>query len=257
MATKFRQPLIVGNWKMHRTPSEARVLLNNLKEKLLEVIGTAVVVCPPYTVLSVAADILEKTSIQVGAQNMCWEREGAFTGEISPHMLRDLYVTHVILGHSERRVHFHETLEQIRRKVLAALAGGLIPVLCVGETAEERESNQQNVAIDGQLLSALEGIDGETIGDVVIAYEPVWAIGTGKTATPTIAQEMHDHIRRFIRRRFGEEAAQTIHILYGGSMKAANAGELLSQPDIDGGLIGGASLDAAEFAAIVACAVRP
>jgi triosephosphate isomerase len=199
---------------------------------------------------------LEKTSIQLGAQNMGWAKEGAFTGEISPHMLRDLYVTHVILGHSERRTIFGETLEQIRMKVEAALTNGLVPILCVGETLEEREAGQQDGVVRKQLGNALEKLSLEQIERMVIAYEPVWAIGTGKTATPKTAQEMHGHIRRMLAQIGGQDLANRVRILYGGSMKPSNCGELLIQPDIDGGLIGSASLDPLDFIKIVEAACK-
>jgi triosephosphate isomerase len=211
-----------------------------------------VVVCPPFPALPIAAPVLEKSPIQLGAQNMCWARDGAFTGEVSPSMLRDLYVTHVILGHSERRGHFHETLEQVADKVRAALGNGLIPILCVGETLKEREAGRQNETVELQLISAVDGIEEAQAKQLVIAYEPVWAIGTGRTATPALAQEMHSLLRRLLAKRFGGEAARRVRILYGGSVRAGNALELFRQPDIDGGLVGGASLDANEFLAIVA-----
>jgi triosephosphate isomerase len=187
---------------------------------------------------------------------MGWAKEGAFTGEISPRMLRDLYVTHVILGHSERRAILGETLEQIRMKVEASLTNGLVPILCVGETLEEREARQQVGVVRSQLNSALEKLSLEQVGKIVIAYEPVWAIGTGKTATPKIAQEMHGHIRRMLAQNWGQDLAHHVRILYGGSMKPSNCVELLAQPDIDGGLIGGASLDPMDFTRIVESACK-
>jgi triosephosphate isomerase len=253
---KFRQPIIIGNWKMNRVTSDAERLLAELCEKLIEVKGVSIVVCPPFVALPVAATIIEKTALQLGAQNMHWEPEGAFTGEISPNMLRDIYVTHVILGHSERRTAFKETNDQIHKKMLSALAHGLTPILCVGETSSEREKGKQHSAVEKQIISAIENIDAENIRRLVVAYEPVWAIGTGETATPEVAQEMHNAIRSLFKANYGEDVAQDVHIIYGGSMKAANADELLRQRDIDGGLIGGASLNADEFFAICKCAAN-
>ncbi|MDR3117426.1 MAG: triose-phosphate isomerase [Puniceicoccales bacterium] len=244
--------LVVGNWKMNRMPSEAEPFLRQLREQMPAMQHVTVVVCPPFPSLPIAAPVLEKSPIQLGAQNMCWARGGAFTGEVSPAMLRDLYVTHVILGHSERRSHFHETLEQIAAKVRAALDNGLIPILCLGETQAEREAARQSSVVERQLISALEGLGEEQARRLVVAYEPIWAIGTGKTATPDQAQEMHATLRQLLAKHLGEETARRVRILYGGSVQAANALELFRQPDIDGGLVGGASLDANEFLAIVA-----
>jgi triosephosphate isomerase len=256
MALRFRRPLIAGNWKMNRPLSEAIPLLKRLRDRLFTVRDATIVLCPPHIALPAAAEILEKSSLHLGAQNMCWEREGAFTGEISPTMLRDLHVDYVILGHSERRNYFQETAEQIRWKVRAALANGLIPILCVGESEEERTAGRQDTVVEAQLLSAIGGISAAQLRSVVIAYEPIWAIGTGKTATSAVAQQMHAHIRRILRSAFGGEVAEGISLLYGGSMKASNAADLLAQPDIDGGLIGGASLDVEQFSAIVELASR-
>jgi triosephosphate isomerase len=241
---------------MNRVPSDASVLLDGLRERLAKVSNVSVVVCPPFVILPAAAAAMDKTSIAVGAQNMHHETNGAFTGEISPNMLRDLYVTHVILGHSERRTHFHETLGEINKKVQAALKYGLTPILCVGETWAEREKGNQEEVVRRQIVSALKGVSSDLVSQVVIAYEPVWAIGTGKTATPEIAQDMHSEIRSILWEICDESVARNACIIYGGSVKAANAAELLAQPDIDGGLVGGASLDAEEFFEIVSCAER-
>ncbi|MDR2030310.1 MAG: triose-phosphate isomerase [Puniceicoccales bacterium] len=244
--------LVVANWKMNRLPSETGPFLRQLLEQIPPMQHVSVVVCPPFPSLAIAAPFLEKSSIQLGAQNMFWERDGAFTGEVSPAMLRDLYATHVILGHSERRSIFGETLPLIALKVQAALANGLVPILCVGESAKERDDGRQFWVVEQQLITALENIATDQARRLVVAYEPVWAIGTGKTATPALAQEMHGHIRSLLQRLFGDAVARHIRILYGGSVKAANAMDLFQQPDIDGGLVGGASLDANEFSSIVA-----
>ncbi|MDR1591164.1 MAG: triose-phosphate isomerase [Puniceicoccales bacterium] len=242
-----RKYLIVGNWKMNKTPSQSADLVKkivDLKSGIPSRVGVAV--CPPFTSLDRCATLLKNTGIAVGAQNLYFEKEGAFTGEISASMLRDLDVQYVIVGHSERRAIFHETDEQIHQKIQAAQAFQLIPILCVGETLSERESDRTLAVIDAQISRALAGIMDSNL---VIAYEPVWAIGTGKTATPEMAQEVHRFIRELLQKQFGEKG-QAIHILYGGSMKPDNASDLLTQPDITGGLIGGASLIAESFIAI-------
>jgi triosephosphate isomerase len=241
--------LIVGNWKMNRTPSQSSPLIEeflrlangvHFSEKL------SLAICPPFTSLERGASLLKNSPIALGAQNLYCESEGAFTGEISPPMLRDLGVRYVIIGHSERRSIFQESNELIHRKIEAAQRHQLTPILCVGETLAERESGQAKSVIGGQIHSALGGIEDKNL---VIAYEPVWAIGTGKTATPEMAQEIHAFIRDLLEKQFSREGL-AMHILYGGSMKANNAAELLSQPDITGGLIGGASLLADDFMAI-------
>ncbi|MDR1438158.1 MAG: triose-phosphate isomerase [Puniceicoccales bacterium] len=256
MAKKLRRPLIAANWKMNKTFSETEPFLKSLKVEIAPFSGVTAVICPPFTSLPAASKLLENTSILLGAQNMCWSKEGAFTGEISPIMLRDLYVTHVILGHSERRNIFGETDLQIHEKLVSAIGAELTPILCVGESQSERAENRQRTVIEEQLLTAIGDLKEEAVAHVVIAYEPVWAIGTGKTATPKMAQEMHGHIRSVIAENWGNAVAEEMRILYGGSMNAANAESLLSQPDIGGGLIGGASLHSIEFAKIVEIAHR-
>jgi triosephosphate isomerase len=246
-----RKYLIVGNWKMNKTPSQSEDLVKkiiDLKTRHGISAHVTIAICPPFTSLDRCAEWLKNTDIAIGAQNLYFEKEGAFTGEISASMLKDLRLTYVIIGHSERRAIFHETDEQIHQKVKIAQASQLIPILCVGETLDERESNRTLTVIETQISHVLEGL---TNTNLVIAYEPVWAIGTGKTATPEMAQKVHQFIRELLQKQFGK-GSQIIPILYGGSMKPDNAADLLTQPDIDGGLIGGASLVAESFMDIVA-----
>lgn len=232
----------------------------DLVESIISFIGShtdvGVVVCPPFTSLQAVARAVENSTIQIGAQNMHPDASGAFTGEISPAMLRQLFVTYVIIGHSERRTLFGETDEFINRKVLAALESSLRPILCVGETLEEREAGKTLDVIRTQLTGALAGVRRKDADNLVIAYEPVWAIGTGRTASPAMAQEVHHAIRGMLAEQFSGAAAGRIRILYGGSMKPENAAELLAQKDIDGGLIGGASLEARSFVRIVEAAEK-
>ena len=247
-----RKPIIAGNWKMNKTATAASPLATAVVK---EVAGAEaeVVLCPTFIALGAVAATIRGTTVKLGAQNLHWEKEGAFTGEISAAMLTDMGCTHVIIGHSERRAYFHETDADVNRKTQAALAAGLTPIVCVGETLEERESNRMESVIRRQVLEGLAGL-GSGLGSVVVAYEPVWAIGTGRTASPAQAQEVHALIRRLLAEIGGPAVAQTIRIQYGGSVKAGNANEIFAMPDVDGGLIGGASLKAAEFAAIVAAA---
>ena len=244
----MRTKIVAGNWKMNKTATEAAALVADIRQAVQDGKGTVeVVVCPPFTDLKTAAEALQGSNIGLGAQNMHWKESGAYTGEVSAAMLKDLGVKYVILGHSERRQYFAETDQTVNLKLHAALAAGLIPIVCVGETLEEREAGKMQEVIVRQVKEGLKDADLST---VVIAYEPVWAIGTGKTATPQQAQEVHALIRQTLRDMVGP-VAETVRIQYGGSMKPANAKELMSQPDIDGGLIGGAALKAPDFAAIV------
>lgn len=254
MPNNTRRYLIAGNWKMNKTASEGIDLVREIHQTVGSQSDVTVVVCPPFTALEGCGKALEGSTIHVGGQNMYPENEGAFTGEISPVMLRSLFCNFVILGHSERREYFAETDAFINRKVLAALESSLKPILCVGERLEEREADQTKDVVKTQLEGGLVGVSAELAENVVIAYEPVWAIGTGKTATPEMAQEVHHFIRQWLSGRFGETAAAKIRILYGGSMKPGNAKDLLSQEDIDGGLIGGASLQAKPFIELVTIA---
>lgn len=236
---------------MNKTPSQSvdwvkRII--DLKAKQDISPNVAIAICPPFTSLDRCATTLKGTDIAIGAQNLYFENEGAFTGEVSASMLKDLGLSYVIIGHSERRTIFHETDEQIHQKVRAAQALQLTPILCVGETLNERESDQTLVTIEKQISRALNSI---VDSNLVIAYEPIWAIGTGKTATPEMAQEIHQFIRKLLQKQFNEKG-QEVHILYGGSMKPDNAADLFSQPDINGGLIGGASLVAESFMDIIA-----
>ena len=245
----MRRLLIAGNWKMHKTVQEAVELVRELKELVSDVKDRDILVCPPFTALYAVSRELEGSNIALGAQNMFYEEKGAFTGEISPLMVKDVGCSYVILGHSERRHIFGETDELINKKVLSAVNHGLIPILCVGETLQEREEDKTKEVIERQVKEGLKGLN-ET-SEFVIAYEPVWAIGTGKTATPELAEKVHSFIREILAEMFGKEKADSIRILYGGSVQPENAAGLMSQPNIDGSLVGGASLKAESFAKIV------
>lgn len=247
---KFRKKIIAGNWKMNKSLGEAEDLANGIKLKLAEMSEVDVVLCPPFTALKSVSDVITNTSIKLGAQNMHWEAEGAYTGEVSTSMLRDLYCHYVILGHSERRQYFGETDATVNQKAKAALAANLLPIVCVGESLEQREADETADVIRKQVEQSLAGL-GDGMCKVIVAYEPIWAIGTGLTATPEQAQDVHALIRKVLTEMSDENTAQSIRIQYGGSMKPANARELMSQTDIDGGLIGGAALDARSFAEIV------
>ncbi len=251
-----RKKVIAGNWKMNKTSAEGVALAQEIAAAVGKQGAVEVVVCPPFTALESVGRVLEGSEVRLGAQNMHAEANGAFTGEVSAPMLRAIFATHVILGHSERRTLFGETDEGVNRKVLAALRHQLRPIVCVGETLAEREAGATLKVVQTQLERGLEGVSRELAASLVIAYEPVWAIGTGKVATTEQAQEVHAFIRGLLVKLFGDAAAQRIRILYGGSMKPANAPELLAQKDIDGGLIGGASLEARSFLELVAAAAR-
>jgi triosephosphate isomerase (TIM) len=252
-----RKPIIAGNWKMYNNAAESLALVNALKKELTGVNASAVevVVCPPFTALYAVSTILQDSIIALGAQNVHWEKEGAFTGEIAAPMLKELSVRYAIVGHSERRQFFGETNEGVNKRAKAALAHGLRPIVCVGETLAEREAGRTEAVVRDHVTGGLAGFTKDAMLDTVIAYEPVWAIGTGKTATPAQAQEVHAFIRELLTAMFDTSVAGKVRIQYGGSVKAANAKELLGQPDIDGALVGGASLKAADFAAIVKAAV--
>lgn len=246
----MRKPVIVGNWKMNKTPSEARALLEEVKALDLDK-SVEAGFCVPAIDLLVAKKVLDGTDINYGAENMYFEESGAFTGEISPLMLNDVEAKYVILGHSERREIFKECDTLINKKVKSALNHDLIPILCVGESLEERENNKQEAKVKDQLIKGLEGVKEEDIEKVIIAYEPIWAIGTGKTASAEDADDMCAFIRNFIKETYSEDASEKIRIQYGGSMKPANVKELLAKENIDGGLIGGASLKASDFEQLV------
>lgn len=249
----MRTAIIAGNWKMYKTITEAIELANGLKRELfdLQAEQQEVVLCPPFTALSEVAEVLTDTNIRLGAQDVHWEREGAFTGEVSAAMLKDAGCSFVIIGHSERRQYFGETNQSVNKKLHAALGQGLIPIVCVGETLGQREAGKTFEVLDDHVRNGLEGIEGSRMREVVIAYEPVWAIGTGRTATPPQAQEAHAYIRGILAKMFGVEVAEGVRIQYGGSVKPENIAELMSQPDVDGALVGGASLKVDSFAAIV------
>lgn len=247
----MRKPLIAGNWKMYKTTTDAVALVTRLKQLLGQSDGAEVVVCPPFTALSAVGNALRGSRIGLGAQNMHWEKEGAYTGEVSPVMLADLGCRYVILGHSERRHYFGETDVNINRKLKAALELELIPIVCVGETRTEREGGRTIEVVDGQLQGGLDGISPEGGAGIAIAYEPVWAIGTGLTATPAQAAEVHTFIRKRLRDLWGDRVAAAIRILYGGSVKPDNIDALMAEPEIDGALVGGASLTVDAFARIV------
>jgi triosephosphate isomerase len=247
----MRKKLIAGHWKMNKTPVDAVPLVKDIVAASANLHNVEVVVCPPFTALESVARSLENSAVKLGAQNMHPEPGGAYTGEISAGMLRALFASYVILGHSERRTYFKETDAFINQKVLAAFKSQLKPILCVGETLQEREAGATLEVVQTQVEQGLKGVATDVATSVVIAYEPVWAIGTGKVATTAQAQEVHAFIRGLLTNLFGEAIAQKIRILYGGSMKPANAPELLAQKDIDGGLIGGASLEARSFIDLV------
>ena len=246
-----RQPLIAGNWKMHKTQGEARTLAREIRQGLSPGARAEVVLAPPYTSLAAVAGELTGSAIRLAAQDTFWERQGAYTGAISPVMLADAGCHYVIVGHSERRQHFGDTNQAVNRKLLAVLEAGPVPILCIGETLEERQAGETLQVVAEQLREGLSGVAGEARENLVIAYEPVWAIGTGLTATSEQAQEVHAFIRSLLRELFGP-AAEGIRILYGGSVTPDNAASLLAKPDIDGALVGGASLKADSFLKIIA-----
>lgn len=247
----MRRPIIVGNWKMHKTIAEALALVQSLKAAVAEVRDVDVGVAPPFTALVTVAEALRDSNIGLAAQNMYWEPQGAFTGEISAAMLADVGCRQVIIGHSERRQYFAETDDSVNKKLHAALASTLDPILCIGETLAQRDSQATFQVLEQQVRGGLAGISAEGMRRVVIAYEPVWAIGTGKTATPEQAQEVHNFIRGLLGTLYGKGLADDIRIQYGGSVNAGNIQALMAQADVDGALVGGASLDASSFAKIV------
>ncbi|HMX55666.1 MAG TPA: triose-phosphate isomerase [Leptospiraceae bacterium] len=246
----MRKKLIAGNWKMFKKIGEAQSLIKEIAQGAGDLGGVELLVCPPYTALNAASEARKGTQIKVGAQDLHWEEQGAFTGKISWDMIRDTGAEYVIIGHSEQRTYFHETDDTVNKKTKTALKGGLIPVICVGETLAERDGNRTMDVVSTQTKKAFEGITKEDATKCVIAYEPVWAIGTGRNATPEQAQEVHAGIRALIQSLYDASVAEGMRILYGGSMKPDNAKSLLTQKDIDGGLIGGASLKADSFLAI-------
>lgn len=250
-----RHTVIAGNWKMNNTPSQAVALIEQLKP-LVKNADCDVVVCPPFVDLLVAIAAAKDSNIKVGAQNMHFEQKGAFTGEISADMLCELGVAYVIIGHSERRQYFNETDESVNKKIAAALAAGITPILCVGETLSQREDNATAQVVTNQTRNAFNGISALDATKVIIAYEPIWAIGTGRTATADQAEEVCAMIRNVISSLYSTDTAESVTIQYGGSMNAANAAELLSKYNVDGGLIGGASLKAPDFSEIIFAASK-
>ncbi len=246
----MRKAIIAGNWKMHKTVSEATALVEELKP-LVKRAACDVVVCPTSICLPAVVEAVKGTNIKVGAQNMHFEESGAFTGEISPIMLKDLGVEYVIIGHSERRQYFNETDETVNKKLKSAFAHGLIPILCIGESLEEREGNITEEVLAKQVKLDLNGITSENVKGMIVAYEPIWAIGTGKTATADDANETIGFIRKVIEKLYGNEVSEAVRIQYGGSVKPSTIKEQMEKEHIDGGLIGGASLKAQDFSAIV------
>lgn len=247
----MRKPIIAGNWKMNKTASESKTLISELIPLLADVVDVDVVVCPPFVNVESAAAALKGSNIKLGVQNMHYEESGAYTGEIAPAMLVELGVEYVILGHSERRQFFGETDEGVNKKTKTALKFGLKPIVCIGETLEEREAGITNEVVCKQTKLALLGLEDFEVSDVVLAYEPIWAIGTGVTATAEDANETIAAIRASVKEAFNDETAAKVRIQYGGSMKPGNVAELMAKPDIDGGLIGGAALKADDFSKVV------
>ncbi len=252
----MRKPIMAGNWKMHKTIPEAVELATALKNSVGDVTAAEVVLCPPFTAIAAVADAVRGSNISVGAQDMHWEEQGAFTGEVSPLMLDGL-CQYVIFGHSERRQYFGETDETVNKKVKSALAHGLTPIICCGENLAQNEAGETEAFVSGQIRGALDGLSAEQVAGLVIAYEPIWAIGTGRTAEPAAVNSIIGlSIRGVIADMFDEATAQSVRVLYGGSVKPANVDGFMIQPEIDGGLVGGASLKADSFTALVQSAAK-
>jgi triosephosphate isomerase (TIM) len=247
----MRKKLIAGNWKMHKIPDETRTFFRDFLPMVTGHTRDEIVICPPYIDLCAAVQAAKGTNVEIGAQDLHWEKEGAYTGEICPRMLLDVGCTHVIVGHSERRQYFGETDDIVNFKLKAALEAGLTPILCVGEVLEEREAGLTEDVLRRQCLRAFHALSTKKAAKLVVAYEPVWAIGTGKTATPQLASEAHILIRGEAAKAFGQQFADNLRILYGGSVKPENVKALMAEEEIDGALVGGASLDPKSFAAIV------
>ena len=247
----MRLPFIAGNWKMFKTVAETVRYVKEFRALVKDLHGVEIVLAPPFTALHAAAEAARNSNIAISSQNLHWEREGAFTGEVSAAMVREAGAEYAIIGHSERRTLFGESDLSVNRKVAAAHGAGLIPIVCIGETLDQRERNETLEVLDRQIKQGLDGVTGEQVGQLVVAYEPVWAIGTGRNATPAQAGEAHAHIRQRLRQWFGVDAAELCHVIYGGSVKPDNIREIISQPDVDGALVGGASLDVRGFFEIV------
>ncbi len=248
----MRIPFIAGNWKMYKTVQEAVVFVKELRSAVKDVGGVEIVIAPPFTAVHAVAEAARNTNIGVAAQDLYWEAWGAFTGEVSGSMIKEAGAEYVIVGHSERRQLFGETDATVNKKVMAAIASRLTPIVCVGETLQERERNETLAVLDRQIKDGLDRITGGELGELVVAYEPIWAIGTGRTATAAQAGEAHAHIRKRLRQWFGGDAADQCQVIYGGSVKPDNIRELIAEQDVDGALVGGASLDVRSFAEIVA-----
>jgi triosephosphate isomerase len=251
MSSHNRRPVIAGNWKMYKTAKETQTFFEKFKPLVAEAKHCDIVICPTYPCLATAVKEAQGTAIHIGAQNLYWGKEGAVTGEVSGHMIKAIGCSHVIVAHSERRQYFHETEADVVKKTVAALEEGLTPIVCVGERLEEREGGQTESVLMSQFNGGIGGLTEDQFAKILIAYEPVWAIGTGKTATPEMAAEAHSIIRREARLRFGDHAAHRVRILYGGSVKPDNVKKLMAEDEIDGALVGGASLDPVSFAALV------
>jgi len=247
----MRHPFIAGNWKMFKTVHDTVVYVKEFRRLVKDIEDVEIVIAPPFTAVYAAAEAARNSNIGVAAQNLHWERDGAFTGEIAGPMIKEAGAEYVIIGHSERRTLFGETDQSVNRKIGAGIAAGLVPIVCIGETLAEREAGETLSVLDRQIKSGFDGVTGEQVGALVIAYEPVWAIGTGRTATAGQAQEAHAHIRQRLRQWFGAPAADECHVIYGGSVKPDNTKDLIAQPDVDGALVGGASLDIKSFFEIV------
>jgi triosephosphate isomerase len=247
----MRTPFIAGNWKMFKTVSEAIVFAKELKSVVKEVTDVEIVLAPPFTAIHGVAEALRNTNVGVSGQDVYWEKEGAFTGEVSAPMLKEAGAEYCIIGHSERRRLFGETDATVNRKIVAAIGAGLTPIVCIGETLEEREGNETLAVLDRQMKDGFDRLSAEQVGELVVAYEPVWAIGTGRNATAAQAEESHAHIRTRLRQWFGAEAAGRCHVIYGGSVKPDNIAELIREADVDGALVGGASLELRSFGEIV------
>jgi triosephosphate isomerase len=247
----MRIPFIAGNWKMFKTVQDAVIFTKELRSLVKDVTDVEIVIAPPFTAIHAVAEAARNTNIGVSAHDLYWEREGAFTGEVSAAMIKEAGAAYTIIGHSERRRLFSETDEAVNRKVLAAFQNGLTPIVCVGETLEERETDQTMAVLDRQVKGGLDALTAEQVAELVVAYEPVWAIGTGRNATSVQAEEAHGHIRKRLRQWFGGDAAEHCHVIYGGSAKPENIAELVAEPDVDGALVGGASLVVNGFAEIV------
>jgi triosephosphate isomerase (TIM) len=251
MEVIMRKPFIAGNWKMNKTAAEAADLVSKLRENVGDFKDADILICPSYTSLAAAQEAIKDSAIELGAQNMHWENQGAFTGEISPVMLKGIGVKFVIIGHSERRKYFSETNQEVNKKIKAAISADLLPIVCVGETLEQREEGQEKEVIESQLKEGFDSLSEADLEKITVAYEPVWAIGTGKTATGQQAEQMHSFIRNWFRKNFSDQAAEKMRLLYGGSVKPVNIKELISNENIDGALVGGASLKAQDFTEII------